>query len=673
MTWVRPRRAADLLPLPRVAAAVTFLGFLTITPIRAFASDHVIAVDVSGSMRWNEAGQTIKPGVAGPMRIDIVRPPLLRYLNLLPDDSRVFLVAFNDGVVAQNEFVLSRPADREHMLAWVEGLNPPRNSRTHLWYTLRKALQKAREYAVQAPGEWVSVRVITDGEDDHPGSDLTLTKVLDEFPEIEEGKLRPDLVLLGSLKAEFLVPIEREQERKRVNMIQPKKMEDPLPPVISAAPDPVIAGRKTTIADASKAGFANYTWYLDEERISAEPSFEHTFAAPAQVRLRVEAVRRDGSRDTATRTISVLPVPVDAAFHVPSDLIAGKPVTFISRAKGEIARHTWFVGDSQVCSSEDCEHTFPESGEYAIKLVVADAAGNTDEATQNVSIGAPPPVIGEPVAGFKVAGSGAVKAGEPVQFMDDSHGLVETYRWSFSGTGSSNEKNPVYTFPAAGEQKVELSVVGPGGSSTATQTIEVVPQFIPPVVSITAEPDSGTVPFEVRFQASVEGDYDSLVWEFGDGHTSQEASPVHVYTTAGPYRPVARAKHSVSGLEGVYAGDLTITAKAPMPAWMRQAFLAAALLVVLLASYAVYDRFWPKLGGRLLWEFNGTAGEVVLSGRKYPLSKLEMPGWKSEAGHYLRDVGGTVTIKAKGRGDGPLPLHERVTVDGAVFTYKGFE
>jgi PKD repeat protein len=655
----------------RLAVALTVLQ-LSFLAVSAFASDHVIAVDVSGSMRWNEAGQIMPPGGDEPMRIDIVRPRLLHYLSCLPNDSRVYLMAFNNGIVSQDEFVLSRSGHRERMLAWVKALNPPHDSRTYLWYTLRKALQKAREYAAQAPGQWVSIRVITDGENDHPGSDLTLTKVLDEFPEIAKGVLRPDLVLLGSLQAEFLVPIEQEQQRGRVNMIRPKSMEDPFPPVIKTHPDPVVAGQGAMVLDDSQSTFATYTWYVDDQRVSTEKSFEYTFPKPGQVRVRVEAIRHDGSRDTASRTISVVPVPVFAAFYVPSDIIAGKTVTFVSRASGNVAKNEWFVDDAKIADSQDCEHTFERAGEHQVKLVVYDTAGNAQESVQKVVVGAPPPSPAKPAAGFKIVGS-KFKAGEPIQFMDDSTGLVAQYKWSFSGAGVSTEKNPVFTFAEPGEKRVEIVVVGPGGSTSAVQTVDVAPRFVAPTVTFTAEPRSGHAPLEVHFKASVEGDYDSLLWDFGDGDTSHDIAPVHTYGTPGSFKPKLTAKHAESGLEGVSKSDLAIEVTRPLPWWMRLVVGLIGVLVALMALYAWYRSRNPEMFGQVTWEYEGKSGEVALSGRQYPLKQLDISGWEPQADYYFRNVRGTLTICAKNRTDIPLVVNESATVDGVVFTYKGFD
>ncbi|MBN1997511.1 PKD domain-containing protein [candidate division KSB1 bacterium] len=56
-----------------------------------------------------------------------------------------------------------------------------------------------------------------------------------------------------------------------------------------------------------------------------------------------------------------------------------------------------------------------------------------------------------------------------------------------------------------------------------------------PAAEFSAEPTNGPVPLTVEFKDHSTGEVNSHLWQFGDGQTSVEVSPVHVYTTAGEY------------------------------------------------------------------------------------------------------------------------------------------
>ncbi len=57
----------------------------------------------------------------------------------------------------------------------------------------------------------------------------------------------------------------------------------------------------------------------------------------------------------------------------------------------------------------------------------------------------------------------------------------------------------------------------------------------PPAASFTVSPAVGEAPHAVAFSDTSTGEIENRIWEFGDGETSTEESPQHIYETAGSY------------------------------------------------------------------------------------------------------------------------------------------
>ena len=93
------------------------------------------------------------------------------------------------------------------------------------------------------------------------------------------------------------------------------------------------------------------------------------------------------------------------------------------------------------------------------------------------------------------------------------------------------ESIPPYT--TAGTYTVNLTVTGPGGSNTATQTAYITVGEAPPIAGFSGTPTSGPVPLTVTFTDASTGLFTGYAWEFGDTGTSTEQNPSHQYTTAG--------------------------------------------------------------------------------------------------------------------------------------------
>ncbi|MFQ3568070.1 MAG: PKD domain-containing protein [Aggregatilineales bacterium] len=80
-----------------------------------------------------------------------------------------------------------------------------------------------------------------------------------------------------------------------------------------------------------------------------------------------------------------------------------------------------------------------------------------------------------------------------------------------------------------------------------------------PIAAFSSDVVSGQVPLTVRFSNQSAGEIDQYRWEFGDGASSAEASPVHTYTTPGLYTAVL----TVSGPGGSSNVSRQISAQSP--------------------------------------------------------------------------------------------------------------
>lgn len=105
-----------------------------------------------------------------------------------------------------------------------------------------------------------------------------------------------------------------------------------------------------------------------------------------------------------------------------------------------------------------------------------------------------------------------------------------------------------------------------------------------PTASFTFEPTSGKVPLTVTFTSSAfdqeDGASVSYLWDFGDGSTSTEANPTHVYRIDGPYTPQLTVTDS-GGMQASAQASTAITATGP--AGLVVLLLVSALVALLLS------------------------------------------------------------------------------------------
>jgi len=124
-----------------------------------------------------------------------------------------------------------------------------------------------------------------------------------------------------------------------------------------------------------------------------------------------------------------------------------------------------------------------------------------------------------------------------VQFTDLSTNTPTSWSWDFGDGQTSEEQNPEHIYTEAGTYTVSLTATNEGGSDDEVKTdyITVTTPVIAPVANFSGNPTEGTAPLTVQFTDLSTNTPTSWSWDFGDGTTSTEQNPEHIYTEVGTY------------------------------------------------------------------------------------------------------------------------------------------
>jgi len=125
-----------------------------------------------------------------------------------------------------------------------------------------------------------------------------------------------------------------------------------------------------------------------------------------------------------------------------------------------------------------------------------------------------------------------------VQFLDSSTGYPEMWVWDFGdGNSAKGPSNPVHIYSEPGIYTVTLTVTSAtGGSSTKVrQKYITVRDKNSLQADFLADPTYGNAPLKVQFADCSKGTVKEWKWDFGDGGTSTEQSPSHIYQKGGKY------------------------------------------------------------------------------------------------------------------------------------------
>ena len=150
----------------------------------------------------------------------------------------------------------------------------------------------------------------------------------------------------------------------------------------------------------------------------------------------------------------------------------------------------------------------------------------------------------------------------PVDFYASANGLdvtfyalnpnVDSTFWTF-GDGGDQESNQViveHTFSEPGTYMVCLSTSGIGCETDTCKPV-VICNFVP---SYTVEVNGNVA----AFNNLSTGDFELVVWEFGDGFTANDTNAIHSYNTPGTYTACLSLANPSSGCISQYCEDVVI-------------------------------------------------------------------------------------------------------------------
>lgn len=224
--------------------------------------------------------------------------------------------------------------------------------------------------------------------------------------------------------------------------------------------------------------------------------------------------------DTSSQFVRVFPIPT-ADFDFEKDSICGVPmkVSFLNLSQDNLD-NTWLINSDEISQDPGLEYTFTSDGSYDTRLIVANEHGCIDSIRKQVDI------FLQPIADFDVKNE--VCEGETIVLVNRSKNSL-LYRWTIEGFGTYTNAAPVIKYEQSGQYNVSLIAIY---NEVCKDT------FVlqnPIIVYDTPEADfaylsdyDGNVIGEVSFN-NLSVDFNSLLWDFGDGATSEELNPVHEY------------------------------------------------------------------------------------------------------------------------------------------------
>lgn len=324
-------------------------------------------------------------------------------------------------------------------------------------------------------------------------------------------------------EGEFTVRLTTFNECGSSEMEQTIVISAPIDPGFTVETQSGCAPFTTQFFDTSE-GIINQRFWIFEggtpaTSTEADPIVTYTQPGNYSVTL---IVRNAINEETLVETeyINVENFP-QASFEI--NYVPGSSTAFFVNTSENANSYEWSFGDGIMSNQQSPSYNYPSDGLYTVTLIANSPCG-VDSISQQLKFITPPEA-----RFFSSRRSGC--APMTVQYTTAEPVFEQSYIWIFEGGTPqfSNDPNPTVEYTTPGVFSVQLEVINEVGRDRLVRE---------GFVFVTEDPQAG---FETEIEFNrVDFENTSLfantyLWNFGDGESSEEESPTHVYSQEGGY------------------------------------------------------------------------------------------------------------------------------------------
>jgi PKD repeat protein len=304
------------------------------------------------------------------------------------------------------------------------------------------------------------------------------------------------------------------------------------------------ASLTTQFTDTSQGNVSAWVWdFGDGSAVDNTQNPTHTYPDAGSYVVTLHITDSGGAADQTAQRVTVYVLPVadftytadttdpqnlhwqGAAAQVYATPLGGSPPT------PSITQWLWDFGDGNNAGGQSATHRYAQQGSYTVTLQTT-GPGGTNTSTETIVAGNAAP------AALFTFNPVALDV-QQLHFTDQSTGQITSWHWDLGDNTTSTQNNPQHTYQRGGDYSVTLTLTGPGGTHSYSETVTVAHRL--PVPSISYAPSTLANPLVINFTASATGVVTDWEWDFGDSSSSSLQQPGHSYTAAGAYTVTLRA------------------------------------------------------------------------------------------------------------------------------------
>ncbi|MEA3215395.1 MAG: hypothetical protein QOJ19_1551, partial [Acidimicrobiia bacterium] len=263
------------------------------------------------------------------------------------------------------------------------------------------------------------------------------------------------------------------------------------------------------------------------------------------------------------------PAKLTANFAYSANVVeVGQTVAFHDTSTGSPSPNSWlwdFGDGSPAEKTPNVSHVFKTAGVYSMTLTVGNGSATDKTAPFQLEVVGP----NQPPSANFTFDPPNPEVGTPIQFTDNSAGVVTDWSWSWGDGTIASGKVASKTFTAPNQYKVTLTVKNQFGSSSATKTVAVVEKVVAPKASFTYSPTKVALNDPVTFSDTSTGGPTGYRWDFGDGSgdAGNTKQWIHRFTKTGDFNVRLTVSNALGTSEAIQKVTVLASTQPPKAAF----------------------------------------------------------------------------------------------------------
>lgn len=193
-------------------------------------------------------------------------------------------------------------------------------------------------------------------------------------------------------------------------------------------------------------------------------------------------------------------------------------------------QYFWDFGDGSTSTENTPTHLFTDTGTFVVMLIATDPTACVPVDTAYTTVVVYNTTVDADFTTTITDYCDSLK----VDFNATTSGSVTSFSWDFGDGTTATGQQVSYTYTVPGLYTVFLIVSDPLSCNMFDTIVQVIDYTNVLIAEVSHDDYVGCPPYTINFSNTGYGGI-TFFWDFGDGQTSTEAAPTHVYTIPGTY------------------------------------------------------------------------------------------------------------------------------------------